>query len=769
MARLRAGVALCAVAALAVAGCLGPTAATPDVGRPGDARHGDNRPDDGRHGDRWTDDRRADDRRADDRWADESRPEAQAGPLTARELVEIRSLTGLMISPDGRHAAVRVDRSDIAANQIHLVWRILDLQGGATRAQIDGGQPRFSVNGGVATEAPQWSPDSRAIYLRRLEGEQVQLWKAGRDGEGLRQITHDASDVVAFIVDDAGDVHYATGPATRAQIKAAEQDEYDNGVLLDRTYIVGLDPTHNFPVNGRMATVRNSPEARNHGRATLLGETPLRVMTLTPGAETATPAASAVTERFAQLWDESAGGFLDFDPRKAARAQSRTPARSASLGLHDPGGSGTSPRSRYHLTWSGAGGSGECSDAVCTDSDHIAVVGWGPGGGELIFQTWTNGLARLSSWDVETASVRTLFEAEGVLGSSDAGVSGACQIAISEAVCVFAGPDRPPALIGIDLATGAVRTLLNPNPEITPGRLGVAHRISLADRFGNTSLAYAILPRDHRPGQRRPLVITSYSCRGFLLGGSGHDVPEHVLAGLGFVAACVDSSGAAVRLAPDFSYTAETGSLMGLDFFEDAVRQLDEAGLIDPDRVMLTGFSGSATDTAAAISRSGTFTAAAVMTTGSLDAILCYLASHYRSCANLSKAAGHPLPYDSRNGFLAHSPAWNADRITAPLLMQLPEPEYPSMMQLYGALLDYGRAVEMIIFSDAFHYKSQPRQRLSVYGRNVDWAEFWLRGRTSEDPADALQNARWVAMREQQCRLFAGEGAPGDPPWYCRP
>jgi hypothetical protein len=106
--------------------------------------------------------------------------------------------------------------------------------------------------------------------------------------------------------------------------------------------------------------------------------------------------------------------------------------------------------------------------------------------------------------------------------------------------------------------------------------------------------------------------------------------------------------------------------------------------------------------------------------------------------------------------------------ITAPLLMQLPETEYYGMMQLYDAMVEHGRAVEMRIFPGAYHHKNRPAQRLAVYERNLDWAMFWLRGVRSPDAGRASESARWAAMLKNQCSLFQGEGTHSPSPWYCR-
>ncbi len=149
------------------------------------------------------------------------------------------------------------------------------------------------------------------------------------------------------------------------------------------------------------------------------------------------------------------------------------------------------------------------------------------------------------------------------------------------------------------------------------------------------------------------MVITSYGCSGFLLGGSGRDEPEHVFATRGYSSICIDLGGENIRHSPNFSWSADVVEKGALDFFTDAVDTLDKRGLIDPDRVALTGFSGSATDTTYVLTWSHAFAAAVVTTEGSQDALGCYLVSVTGNCQQVARHAGYSVAYDSRTGLLA--------------------------------------------------------------------------------------------------------------------
>jgi dipeptidyl aminopeptidase/acylaminoacyl peptidase len=96
------------------------------------------------------------------------------------------------------------------------------------------------------------------------------------------------------------------------------------------------------------------------------------------------------------------------------------------------------------------------------------------------------------------------------------------------------------------------------------------------------------------------------------------------------------------------------------------------------------------------------------------------------------------------------SPALNAGRITAPLLMNAPDSEYVIALQQYWEMRDHHRPVEMWIYADEGHIKHQPVHRLGVYDRNVDWFDYWLRDVRDPDPAKLSQYKRWDELRAER-------------------
>ena len=104
------------------------------------------------------------------------------------------------------------------------------------------------------------------------------------------------------------------------------------------------------------------------------------------------------------------------------------------------------------------------------------------------------------------------------------------------------------------------------------------------------------------------------------------------------------------------------------------------------------------------------------------------------------------------------SPAYQLERIKAPILFQLPEQEYRMTLE-YSLPLAHRHLADMYVFPDETHIKFQPRHKLAVYERNVDWFRFWLQGYEDPDPVKKQQYAHWREMRDAISARSARSGA----------
>jgi dipeptidyl aminopeptidase/acylaminoacyl peptidase len=107
----------------------------------------------------------------------------------------------------------------------------------------------------------------------------------------------------------------------------------------------------------------------------------------------------------------------------------------------------------------------------------------------------------------------------------------------------------------------------------------------------------------------------------------------------------------------------------------------------------------------------------------------------------------HPLAADNIAQWRDVSLAMNAARIATPLLLQLSGWEFREALETVAAFRAHQRPLDLYVFPDEYHLKVQPAHRLAIYRRNIQWFDFWLRGREDADPADADQYPRWRQLR----------------------
>jgi dipeptidyl aminopeptidase/acylaminoacyl peptidase len=405
-----------------------------------------------------------------------------------------------------------------------------------------------------------------------------------------------------------------------------------------------------------------------------------------------------------------------------------------------------------------------CEARVCT-SQFVGAWRW-RNDGELLFNAFAPGSARLDerrlyAWRPgRDKEPRLILSTSGLYDSFawDCGQAG------DKLICFYEELDRPRRLVSIDLDNGAIGTLYDPNPTWARFDLGAPPRvIPVRTASGFEMHSYLVLPPNHRGSERLPLVIVSYVCSGFMRGGSGNEYPVYPLAAQGFAVLCfnlelnnLEAEARGPRSMPP-EFAADDGDgfrelvQTGLDA---AIDELDRMGVIDPDRVGITGLSAGAQMVEYAIIHRPRL-AAAIESGTMLEAAIATTFCSRGGCEFL-RQAGFGSPTSERWSTRAMSR--NVERIRAPLLVNASDQEALGSVEPIRALQAAGRAAELYVYPDEHHIKWQPAHRLAIYNRNIDWMNFWLRGVESGLTGDPDQYMRWSAMRDRLCRAVKSGG-----------
>ncbi|MEV5032485.1 Atxe2 family lasso peptide isopeptidase [Sphingobium sp. LMC3-1-1.1] len=663
--------------------------------------------------------------------SDEAAVQTATRDLTAADLIQLREIgdpdsavfngpSPFAVAPDGSRIAYIINRADLATNSYCRALVVSALTGVGPPDIVDRGGELIQImdvqrgfylpSGTTRTIVPSWSPDGRRLaYLRRDRGV-TQAWVAQADGGGARAVTRSDVDVEAVAWSkDGSRLLYGTRKGAAA-VQAELDREGQSGWLYDRRVSPEISPRPLTPATAALD----------------VSAVDLRTGAVVP----ADAAEQAAVERAAPADMPVDPQAISADGRKAHLERSNT-----------------SPLTSARLFVTNGNSSWRCDAEACAGG---IVSLWWQGASVLILRRegWAKEAMALYRWRPGAGRPTALSRTTDVLHG--------CVMAGTELVCTREDSSTPRNVVAIDTANGRLRTIFDPNPELSGIRLGSVTRLRWRNDLGLEAWGDLVLPPGHKPGQKLPMVVVQYHSDGFLRGGTGDDYPIFLLAQRGIAVLSTERPNFFAAAFPQLKTWYEINAANQKDWGErrsllssvlTGVRQAVDRSDIDPARVGITGLSDGASTVAFALINSKAFAAAAVST--------CCMEPNTTATyggiawAEWLRGMGYPPATRDNPGFWRDmSLARNAARIDTPLLMQLADNEFRLALEAFGALHEQNKPVEMYVYPDEFHVKWQPIHRRAVYERNLDWFSFWLQGREDSDAAKIEQYRRWNGMRQ---------------------
>ena len=652
-----------------------------------------------------------------------------------RQLVDVVDIKNVSISPNGRLVAFRTEQASIERNTYETVWYVQPVDGTSPpRHLAEGGEMLSDGGGSSKPELPVWSSDGKWIFFRAVHDARIEVWRAAVDGSRTEQLTYGTANVRAFSLNPDGSVLYYSVGATRQAVSDAELAEYGQGVHIDRTVMLGETLFRSGFQDGRLATQR----LRGGVRLPLLSDVPdhWKALNLSTGVTTELASdqhpASPV----------KAADLPDIDGVISRVAEDRSTGRIAML-TGRPSAVGRPSVVLAMLRSRKSSRLVKCTAEPCTGRQITDIV-WRPGSDEILFTVSERDSELQQSifrWNVVTGDVLPVVRSRGQITGGGRWGPEPCAASASALVCVAAEADVPPRLERIDLESGSRTVLFAPNQTLAQDMKEFVRVrfVTWADAQGRryTGQFYPSAAKDGRPP---PLFVVYYRCTGFLRGSVGDEWPLATFARSGIAALCIN----AAPLADDAAVRYQ----QGLSSVEGAVKLLAREGAIDPTRVGMGGLSFGSEVTVWTAMHSDLLRAISVSSPvvtpmGSLMMSLGGEEEHsrmrrYWQLGTLEETLGH---------WRQLSPTYHIERMRAPVLMQMPEQEFRYSLDFIVPLIRRHRA-DVYVFPHEQHQKSQPRHKLAVYQRNLDWFRFWLLGEEDADRAKASQYATWRQMRQ---------------------
>jgi len=330
-------------------------------------------------------------------------------------------------------------------------------------------------------------------------------------------------------------------------------------------------------------------------------------------------------------------------------------------------------------------------------------------------------------------------------------------ISASDNVAVGVKEDirTPPNLAAENLDTGKEEMLTDLNPQYREIELGSIERIDWLNKYGVKCWGYLIKPVGYLPDKTYPLVIMNKPREGFFVSDGSYTTafPPQVLAGVGFTVLMVQyavdfgdlPNGLPGRLAEAMNFTATV---------ESAASYLVNRGIADRTRVGIIGFSRTSWKTDFTLTHSDfKFAAASSADSGLYNYGVYWLENDHAWMTEEEQMMGGPPYGQTLENWLKYSPAFNAQRVHCPLLMEYTgygrQPYGPTnAYEFFTALYRQARPVELYFYPLGAHPLDTPSERVASLRRNVEWFQFWMQGHEDVPPPyDRDQYVRWRELR----------------------
>jgi len=380
---------------------------------------------------------------------------------------------------------------------------------------------------------------------------------------------------------------------------------------------------------------------------------------------------------------------------------------------------------------------------VKISNEDVRLLSWDPKTGDIVCD-----VGQLDSINGETTP-KAYFRKNGENWSRSAAPEKTAATPLPD-IILDEDMNTPPRMIAVDPASGRKSTVLDLNPQFQSIALARVEEITWKTRHGAEEKGGLYWPPDYVPGKKYPLILQTHGwidSRFWMDGPWATAFAAQALAGKGFFVVQVDESDGDI-----LGTSQEVQRAMAV--YDGAIDNLDRKGLIDRNRVGITGFSRSFWYVTYTLTHSKHLFAAAALADGADFSYFQYMgfSSMTPLMATEFERVYRGTPYGKKlSQWLKQSPAFLMDRIETPIRIQTLNPD--SLLadwHWYTGLSRLRKPVEMIYIPGGTHILEKPWERMTSQQGNVDWFCFWLKGEEDPDPAKAEQYKRWRDLRKLQ-------------------
>ena len=620
---------------------------------------------------------------------------------TIDQLVELRRVVSVALSPDGSRVAYVVREANWDENAFETeIWL----------ADAGGGEPRRLTNAKKSSDAPAFSPDAKRLAFASDRGEKRQIYLIDPRG-GEAEVLTDAEEGVqdfAWSKDAKRIAFKAQDPKSEAlKEREKKQGEYE---------VVGQDR--------RMVQLHVIDVATKKARR------------LTEGAFSVfgfdwSPDGSEIVFDHAPSQDPGDGGNADLSILEVETGKLRplvTQAGPDTNPRFSPDGTQVAfesamARERFYYTNGYVAvvprAGGTPTSLTPSFDEDASLVGWGPSG--IWFGAGQKTEAGLFRLDPATKAF-----ARVALESTPVGFGFSFDRGFDHVAYVGSSPTAYPEACLAATRGGAVTRLSRLAEQLQGFTLGTSEVVSWKSRDGTPIEGVLRKPAGYAPGQKRPLLVLVHggptgTSRPTLVGGTYVYPVEPFLA-----------KGALI-LDPNYRGSAGYGEAfrsrnvrnLGVGDAWDVlagVDQLVKQGLVDPARVGVMGWSqGGYISAFLATHDAGHFRAVSVGA-GISNWVTYYVNTDIHPFTRQYLAA---TPWDDMEIYRKTSPMTYIKSARVPVLIQHGDGDkrvpLPNAYELYQGLVDQGVKAKLVVFKGFGHGLNKPKAVRAALEQNLEW------------------------------------------------
>ncbi|GAP38655.1 hypothetical protein ISF6_5208 [Piscinibacter sakaiensis] len=317
--------------------------------------------------------------------------------------------------------------------------------------------------------------------------------------------------------------------------------------------------------------------------------------------------------------------------------------------------------------------------------------------------------------------------------------------------------NRPADVVAMDRAGRRIR-LTDLNPQFEPSTWGRMSVYEWQDANGKRYAGGLMLPADHDPSKRYPVVIQTYGFdpERFYLDGS--NLTEGWTSG--FAGRAFLRQGMLVLALPhSLRERDEPSGIPGMRhdraalMVGSAIQSLIDRGIADRDRIGIMGWSAWGEFVQNLLTFQHLPIRAASILDGDSNSLwaLIVTTGHSDFVYRRFEATNAGMPYGpGLDKWIARDPSLHTDCIRAALRIENYGPSSKIHWDTYGLMRRQFKPVEKVVFPHGTHALGHPIDRMISLQGNVDWYAFWLKG--EERAAPVIPKESTESLRQQYLR-----------------